>query len=156
MIFWGDTAPHQSVLEQGHWERRAQASSSLYNWTVCVCEERQSKTDCACVCVCVCVRVCGCVSMYVFLCTSAFAASVHSLINSALADHSLNDCIVSVSQCVKLRHQPCGLCDSSLLAFILWLFTWDDWILVAVGGYGPFLALFSRVAGCKVKSRSSA
>lgn len=94
------------------------------------------------------LRVCVCV----FPCTSAFAASVHSLISSNLADHSLNDCIVSVSQCVKLRHQPPGLSDSQLLASILRLFTRVDWILVAVGGQGPFLALFSRAAGCEVKS----
>ncbi len=89
-------------------------------------------------------------------CVCAFAASIHSLINGDLADHSLNDCIVSVSQCGELRHRPRGLSDSQLLASILWLFTLADWILVAGGGLGPFLALFSRVAGCEVKSLSSA
>lgn len=91
-----------------------------------MCEERWVKTDCARSFMCVCVSV--------FLYTSASAASVHSLINGDLTDHSLNDCIVRVSQCVKLRHQPGGLCDSLLLASILQLFTRADWILEAVGG----------------------
>lgn len=83
----------------------------------------------------------------------AFAAS---LINGDLAQHTLNDCIVHASPCVRLRQQPRRLCDSELLGCILQLFTPADWILAAVGGLGSFPALFSREAGCEVKSPSSA
>lgn len=116
MICWGDTVPHQSVLEQGHQERRARASSPLYNWTVRVVRREEVKTDRACTCV------------------YAAATPVCPLISIDLVDHNLNDCIVIVSLHVMICHQPPGRGDGWLLASTLRLFTGADWILVAVGG----------------------